>query len=534
MSWNAIVIGAGHNALVCACYLARDGLKVLVLEKRERVGGMADTTALLPGVRVPTLAHTVGRLRPAVARELRLSDHGLRMVQPDAHVFAPQPDGRSLTLWGSVERTAAEMASGKSVAAADANAYLLADAKYRSLAGALAAVMAAAPPDLASPTMADALAGLKQGLRAQWRGGTGAADLLRVLPMAVNDLVGEWFEGDALRAAVAYRGVLFSSFGPLAPGTAGVLLTDGGGTDGGLAGQSVFARGGPGAVSEALAAAARGLGVEIRTGADVVAVRHSDDAVSGVTLADGAEIDASVVVSGADPRTTLLKLLPPEVVGPRLGWRAGNIRANGATAKVNFALSTLPKFEAAGGEGDAHRLRGRIVIAPSMRSLIDATTPFKYGEPPADPLLEVTIPTLVDPGLLADKRRGRAKTVKHVVSVIAQAIPATLAGDAVGDAVLATLERYAPGITDLVVERQVLTPADIEMEYGASGGHPMHAEIGLDQWFEWRPLHGYGRYRTPLRGMYMTGAGTHPGGGVTGQPGVLAAREILTDQHLRK
>ena len=267
MSWDAIVIGAGHNALVCACYLARDGMRVLVLEKRDRVGGMADTTELLPGVRVPTLAHTVGRLRPAVARELRLTDHGLRLVQPDAHLFAPQPDGGALTLWGSVERTAAEMAAGKSIAAADGNAYLLADAKYRGLAGALGALMSATPPDLASPTLADALTGLKQGLRARSRAGADAADLLRVLPMAVSDLVAEWFASDALRAAVAYRGVLFSSFGPLAPGTAGILLSDGAGNEGGLAGQAVFARGGPGAVGEALAAAARALGVEIRTGA---------------------------------------------------------------------------------------------------------------------------------------------------------------------------------------------------------------------------------------------------------------------------
>jgi phytoene dehydrogenase-like protein len=534
MSWDAIVVGAGHNALVCACYLARDGMKVLVLEKRERVGGMADTNELLPGVRVPPLAHTVGRLRPAVARELRLTDHGLRLVQPDARLFAPQPDGRGLTLWGSAERTAAEMAAGKSVAAADANAYLVADAKYRSLAGALAALMSAPPPDLASPTLADALSGLKQGLRARSRAGADGADLLRVLPMAVSDVVTEWFECDALRAAVAYRGILYSSFGPLAPGTASVLLADGAGSEGGLPGQAVFARGGPGAVGEALAAAAQGLGVEIRTGAQVAAVRHSRDAVVGVALVGGEELDAAVVVSGADPRTTLLELISPEVVGPRLGWRAGNIRANGASAKVNLALSDLPIFTAATGEGDTHRLRGRILIAPTVRSLVDATTPFKYGEMPAQPLLEATIPTLVDPGLLAEKRRGRAKTVKHVMSVIAQAVPAATGRDTVGDGVLATLEQYAPGITELVVERQVLTPADIERDYGASGGHPMHAEIGLDQWFEWRPLHGYGRYRLPLRGMYLAGSGAHPGGGVTGQPGALAAKEILADAAERR
>jgi phytoene dehydrogenase-like protein len=533
MSWDAVVIGAGHNALVCACYLAGDGLRVLVLEKRDRVGGMADTSELLPGVRVPTLAHTVGRLRPAIARQLRLADHGLRLVQPDAHLFAPQPDGTALTLWGSAERTAAELTAGKRVSAADAQGWPAADDRFRALAGALAPLMAAPPPDLASPSLGDVVGGLKHNLRSRGRPLTDSPELLRVLPMAVADLVGEWFESDALRAAVAYRGVLFSAFGPLAPGTAQVLLTDAAGNEGGLAGQSVFARGGPGAVGEALASAARGLGVEIRTGAVVAGVRDRAGAVVGVTLVDGEEIDARVVVSGADPKTTLLGLISPEVVGPRLGWRAGNIRSAGATAKVNLALSDLPRFAAAAGKGDGVRLRGRIVVGPSMRALIDATTPFKYGELPDEPLLEATVPTLVDPGLLADKRRGRARQVKHVMSVVAQAVPASASAAAVGDAVLSALERYAPGITELVVERQVLTPADIERDYGATGGHAMHAEIGLDQWFEWRPLHGYGRYRMPLRDLYLAGSGAHPGGGVTGQPGRLAASEIVADASAR-
>jgi phytoene dehydrogenase-like protein len=529
MSWDAIVIGAGHNALVCACYLARDGWRVLVLEKRDRVGGMADTSELLPGVRVPTLAHTVGRLRPSIARQLRLADHGLRLVQPDARLFAPQPDGSALTLWGSPERTAAELTAGKRVPASDARGWVLADDRLRALAGALAAVMSAVPPDLASPSLADAMGAIKGNLRARARPVADSADLLRVLPMAVADLVGEWFESDALRAAVAYRGVLYSTFGPLAPGTSQVLLTDAAANDGGLAGQSVYARGGPGAVGDALASAARSLGVEIRTGAQTVGVRDRDGAVVGVTLEGGEEIDAGVVVSGVDPKTTLLRLISPEVVGPRLGWRAANIRSAGATAKVNLALSDLPRFAAAAAPEDAVRLRGRIVIAPSMRALVDATTPFKYGELSDEPLLEGTIPTLVDPGMLSDKRRGRARQVKHVLSVIAQAVPASAPPAAVGDAVLTTLERYAPGITQLVVERQVLTPAEIERDYGATGGHPMHAEIGLDQWFEWRPLHGYGRYRMALRGLYLSGSGAHPGGGVTGQPGMLAATEILAD-----
>ena len=523
MSFDAVVVGAGHNALVCACYLARAGLRVVVVERRERLGGMADTSELLPGVRVPTLAHTVGRLRPSVVRELGLAEHGLSLVQPDVRVFAPQLDGRALTLWGDVERTAKELGGP------DGAAYPAADARFRTIAAALAALTTRTPPDLAAPTLTDALAGLKQGLLARSRAGAESGGLLRMLPMAVSDLVGEWFDGDPLQAAIAARGVLLTGMGPRMPGTAQVLLTDGAGSDSGLAGQSVFARGGPGAVGEALAAAARTLGVEVRTGAAVARVRRHDDAVAGVTLASGEEIDAGVVVSGADPKTTLLELVEPEAIGPRLSWRTQNIRATGATAKVNLALADLPTFTGLTAEEARSRLRGRLVFAPSMAALYRATSASKYGELPDEPLLEATIPTRVDAGLLAEKRRGRARQVKHVVSIVVQSVPFDAAAGDVGDLVLATLERYAPGITGLVVERQVLTPANIERDYGVTGGHPMHAEIGLDQWFAWRPLHGLGRHRMPLRGLYLAGSGAHPGGGVTGAPGQHAAREILAD-----
>jgi phytoene dehydrogenase-like protein len=532
MNWDAIVVGGGHNGLVCAAYLARAGQRVLVLERREVVGGMADTSELLPGVRVPTLAHTVGRLRPSVVRELGLADHGLALVQPEVRLFAPQPDGRGLTLWGVVERTARDLAAGGLVGRADAEAYPTADAEFRALGAALSVLMSQAPPDLASPTLVDAVAGLKLGLLARSRADSGPGGLLRVLPMAAADLVGEWFEGDQLRAAIAARGVLYTGLGPLMPGTAQVLLADSAGNDGGLAGQTVFARGGPGAVGDALVAAARSMGVEIRTGAEVAAIRHRDDVVTGVTLVGGEEIDAAVVVSGADPKTTLLHLLAPETVGPRLSWRAGNIRSTGATAKVNLALTDLPRFTSTPDAPEAAseaRLRGRIVIAPSMSALLAATTGIKYGRLPVEPYLEATIPTLVDPGLLGERRRGRARGVKHVMSVIVQSVPADSARDAVGELVLRTLERYAPGISHLIVEQQVITPLDIERDYGASGGHPMHAEIALDQWFAWRPLHGYGRYRMPLPGLYLCASGAHPGGGVTGAPGQLAAHEILAD-----
>ena len=534
MSYDAIVIGAGHNGLVCAAYLARAGMSVLVLERRAELGGMAGTHELLRGVRVPTLAHTVGRLRPSIARELGLRGHGLAMVQPEVRVFALQPDGRALTLRGDVDRTTRDLAESGLVDVRDAESYATVDEQVRALGRGLAELMGRVPPDLASPTLGDAFAGLRTGLAARARARSANGSLMRAMPMAVRDLVAEWFESDALRAAVAARGMLYSGLSPRMPGSGGVLLTDLAGNDGGLAGQAVFARGGPGAVTNALAAAAQAHGAEIRSGAAVVHVRRDNDRVAGVTLAGGEEIDAPVVVSTLDPRTTLLDLLEPEVLGPRLSWRASNIRQRGTTAKVNLALSGLPDFKAAGG--DARRLRGRILIAPSMRYLDLAARPAKYGQVPQQPLLEATIPTLVDPGLLADGRRGRARTVAHVMSVVVEGVPPAPAGgtwdqrrEALGDAVVAALAEYASGFAELIVERQIVTPLDIERDYGAAGGHAMHAEVTLDQWFAWRPMHGLGRYRMPLGGMYLAGSGAHPGGGVTGSPGQLAAQAVIAD-----
>lgn len=528
-AYDAVVVGAGHNGLVCAAYLARAGLRVVVLERREVIGGMAETSEPWPGVRVYTLAHTVGRFRPAIARELRLRDHGLALVQPEARVFAPQPDGRALTLWGDAARTAAEMADGDLITPADAGRYVEADRRFRTLARGLAQIMSRVPPDLASPSLGDAFGGIRTALTARARSASGG--LMRVMPMAVRDLVEEWFESDALRAAVAVRGVLLSGLGPRMPGTAGVLLTDGAGNDGGLAGQTVFAPGGPGALTAALASAARAAGAEIRTDAEVARVRRDGETVSGVTLASGEEVEASVVVSSADPKTTLLELIEPEVLGPRLSWRASNIRQHGVTAKVNFALRALPHFPAA--TEDARRLRGRILLAPSMAALQRAMDPAKYGEIADEPLIEATIPSLADPGLID---RDSAGPVRHVLSAIVQAAPYDLRDgswdtrrDELGEIATRTIEKYAPGFGELVEARQVITPLDIERGYGAVGGHPMHAEVGLDQWFAWRPLHGFGRYRMPLRGMYLCGSGAHPSGGITGGPGQLAAQEVLAD-----
>jgi phytoene dehydrogenase-like protein len=523
-AYDAIVVGAGHNGLVCAAYLARGGLRTLLLEAREAVGGMADTAELWRGVRVPVLAHTVGRFLPAVARELRLKDHGLRLTQPEVRVFAPSRDGGGIALRGDAALTANALATNRLVGPADAERYVDVDTAARSLARALSQLFQRVPPDLTSPQLGDVLGSVRDTLVARSGGRAASANLLRTMPMAVRDLVAEWFDSDALRAVLGARGVLLTGLGPRMPGTAGVLLTEMAGTDSGLAGHAVFARGGPGALTAALAGAARAFGAEIRTDAKVAAVRRAGDVVAGVTLANGDEVDAPLVVSSLDPKSTMLNLVDPEAIGPRLSWRATNIRQQGQTAKVNFALGGLPHFPAAAA--DVRLLRGRIMLAPSMAALDEAARPAKYGKLPSEPLIEATIPTLMDPDLVNDKR---AKRVKHVVSAIVQGIPFGADPDRLGDIATKSIDKYAPGFAGLVEARQVLAAQDIERTYGAQGGHPMHAEVGLDQWFAWRPLHGFGRYRMPLRGMYIAGSGAHPGGGVTGAPGKLAAQEILSD-----
>ena len=526
-AYDAIVIGAGVNGLVCAAYLARGGMRTLVLDARESIGGMAETAELWPGVRVPVLAHTVGRFRPAIARELRLRDHGLRLVQPDVRVFAPQQDGRGIVLWGDAAQTANSLATNDLVGPGDAARYVDADKQLRALGDALAQLHSRVPPDLASPTLADAVGGLRTAVAARSRGPSEGIGLLRAMPMAVRDLVDELFDSDALRAIVSARAMLLSGLGPRDPGSAGALLTDIAGNDGGLAGQTVFARGGPGALTDALGAAAKGFGAELRTGAAVSGVRREEgESAAGVTLASGETINARTVVSTLDPRTTLLDLIDPEALGPRLSWRASNIRQRGATAKVNFALRALPEFPAAAA--DQRILRGRILLAPSMAGLDEVARAAKYGKVSDLPLIEATIPTLVDPGLIDE---SRSKGVKHVLSAIVQGVPQAAKAD-IAAVVTSAISEFAPGFADLVESHRVISVGDIERDYGANGGHAMHAEVGLDQWFEWRPLHGFGRYRMPLHGLYLAGAGAHPGGGVTGAPGQLAASQVLADRRV--
>ena len=530
--YDAVVIGGGHNGLVTAAFLARGGLRTLVLERAERVGGAATTTELAPGAHVPTVAHNVGRLRGTIWRDLDLRRHGLRLVSPHVLAFAPSPDGTAFTLTADVTETADGI---RARSAHDAERYAEFDRLVRSIGRFLSDLASKTPPDIESPGLGDALLGLSLGRRFRGLGRHDGHTVLRVLPMAVADFVAESFETDALQAALAWRGVQYTAMGPWSASTAAVLLGDSAGNDGGAAGSTVYAEGGPGALSGALESAARAAGAEIRTGAEVAAVRSLDGRATGVILADGEEIDAGAVVSGIDPKQTLTRLVDPVAIGPSLRWRAGNIRTPGMVSKVNLVLSGLPVFPAADGRDD-HLLRGRIVVATGIDAMERAFDAAKYGGIPERPVLEATIPSLADPTLVAGAPDGT-----HVMSVIVQYTPYSLSDgtwderrDEVGDTVLRTLEEVAPGLSSLVTARQVLTPLDLERDYGLTGGHPLHAEPGLDQFFLWRPLLGHARYRFGIDGLYLCGSGAHPGGGVTGQPGRNAAREILADVRKRR
>jgi phytoene dehydrogenase-like protein len=352
--------------------------------------------------------------------------------------------------------------------------------------------------------------------------------------MAIADFVAESFESDAVQAALAWRAVQYTAMGPWSAGTTAVLLIDAAGNDGGAAGQTVYARGGPGALSRALAASATAAGVEIRTDADVVSITSRDGRATGVVLATGEELRARAVVAGIDPKTTLTRLADPVAIGPTLLWRAGNIRMPGSVAKVNLVLSGTPRFTAAGD--DPSLIRGRILIAPGIDALERAHDDAKFGRPSAAPVMEATIPSLADPTLVEGAEPGT-----QVMSVIVQYAPYALRDgtwderrEPFGDQVVAALDAYAPGLAGLVTARQVVTPLDLERDHGLSGGHPMHGEHGLDQFFLWRPLLGHARYRLAIDGLYLSGAGSHPGGGITGQNGQNAAREIVTDLRKRR
>jgi phytoene dehydrogenase-like protein len=515
---DVILIGAGHNGLTAAAYLARAGQKVLALERREVVGGAVVTEEFAPGFKVDTVFHC-GELRPDIVRDLDLTQHGLEIIGRNAPLFAPQPEGGGLLLSpGQVQTVEAIARFSK----ADARQWPAFAALLSKVAGFLNEAYATTFPRVPKVDTSEAPVLAQLGLKLRGLGKRDMLEALRVLPMSLMELLDEWFESDALKGAVGAQGVHGLTQGPFSAGTAFLLVHHWANHNGLF---KATAKGGLGAITQALASAAKAFGAEIRTGAEAARVNVQDGKAVGVTLTSGESISARLVVSNADPRRTFLGLVGPLELDPHFVWGVQNIKLRGAVAKVHLALDGLPRFK--GVDGDAH-LRGTIVISPSLPYLERAYDAAKYGEISPQPYLEITVPSLADPSL--------APAGKHVLSVHAQFAPYHLKNgtweakrEALGDWVIGTLSEYAPNLRSLILQSQILTPLDLENRFGLTEGSLHHGEMMLDQILFMRPVPGWAQYRTPIEGLYLCGSGAHPGGGVTGAPGRNAARQILKD-----
>jgi phytoene dehydrogenase-like protein len=519
VSSPVIIIGAGHNGLIAAFYLARAGYKPLVLEARPMVGGAAVTEEIAPGRRCPALAHSAGPVRPSIAADMQLMRR-VELLRPDPRLVALSPDGRPLVLSNDIARSAEAI---RAHSADDAERYPEFVAALERLGAFLLRLLEQTPPTLDQPGRQEIWELLKVGRQFRKLGRTDGFRLLRWLPMAAADLAGEWFSGDLLQAVVASRGIFGAAAGPWSGGTGAALLMNAA-IDPVPGGSTVAVKGGPGALTRAMADAAREAGATIRLEAPVARIAIANGRAQGVLLQDGSEIPATTVISNADPRRTLLELVDPIELDPGILQRLRNYRMPGTVAKMNLTLGRLPSFAGVANPADLH---GRIHVGPSLDYLEKAYDASKYGEISPEPYLDITIPSLLDPDLCPPD--------EHVMSVYVQYAPHKLAGgsdwartrDELSDRVVRTLERYAPGFSSAIDHRQVLTPADLEERYGLTGGHIHHGELALDQLFTMRPILGYARYRTPIEGLFLCGAGTHPGGGVSGLSGRNAAREIL-------
>jgi phytoene dehydrogenase-like protein len=519
---DIVIIGGGHNGLVTAFYLAKAGYKPLVLERSAQVGGAAVTDEFHPGFRCSTLAHTAGPILPGIVRDMQLEKHGLRLITPDVCVTALSPEGRALSLYQDAGKSAQEIAA---FSQKDAAKYPEFERSLGKIAKVIGEALATTPPDIDHPTRGDLWSMLQTGRAIRKLGKKDMFRLLRWGPMAVADLASEYFETELLRAVIAARGVFGTFLGPWSAGSALVLLIRAA-ADPHPAGSATFAGSGMGAVTQAMASAAKAAGVEIRTGAEVIEIRVQNGAATGVLLSTGEEIQAKAVISNADPKRTLLKLTDPTHLSPDFVQKLQHYRGNGTVAKVNLALSALPKFTAL-ENGNPGPLKGRIHIGNEIDYLERAFDESKYGNFSRQPYLEVTIPSLTDPTL--------APEGKHVMSIYMQYAPYKLKGDweaqrkALGQTVVQTLAQYAPNLPELILTHQIITPRDLEEKYGLTGGQIFHGDLALDQFFTMRPLLDWARYRTPIEKLYLCGSGTHPGSGLTGGSGANAAREILKE-----
>ena len=520
MGYHAIVIGGGHNGLTAAAYLARAGRKVLVLERRHLVGGAAVTEEVFPGFRFSVCSYVVSLLRPEIIRELDLPRHGLEILPLDG-TFTPMPDGNYLWRVNDHGKTRREIARHSKL---DAEAYDEYGKAMVAMARFVKPILNMTPPDPLSLNPRDLGRLLFLGKRFRALADQDRLNQLQLMTMSAADFLDQWFETDVLKATMSASGIIGTFLGVRSPGTAYVLLHHYMGEIDGAYRSWGFSRGGTGAISNAIAGAAREAGAEIRTGASVTRILTKEGRATGVVLANGDELAADLVLSSVDPHLTFEKFLDATELPADFLDEVARFRFRGSSGKVNLALEALPDFRCLPGPG-AH-LRGAISVSPSVDYMERAYDQAKYGEFSHRPYIDTVIPTLTDPSV--------APPGKHVLSCFVQYAPYKLARgtwdeqrEAFGDAVVDTLAEYAPNIRNIILHRQVLTPLDLEREFGLTEGNIFQGELTLEQLFFLRPAPGWAKYATPIRNLWMCGSATHPGGGIMGAPGRNAALRIL-------
>ncbi|TNF22862.1 MAG: NAD(P)/FAD-dependent oxidoreductase [Deltaproteobacteria bacterium] len=526
-TYDAIIIGGGHNGLTCAAYLAKAGRRVKVLERRDVLGGAAVSEELYPGFTFSVASYVVSLLRPWIIRDLDLARHGLQILPLECS-FTPAVEGPGLVRWPEAAKTRAEISR---YSQRDAEVYPQFGRAMARMGKLVKPIIDAEPPD---PTSLNPFELLKLKRLGDLVGGLSEVELARfvkMMTMSAADFLDEWFESDILKAPMACSGIIGTDLGVRSPGTAYVLLHHYMGEIDGAFRAWGFSKGGTGQVSLAIARAAEAFGAEIETGASVAEVRLASGRATGVVLTDGRELRAKNIVSSVDPALTFFGLVGERHLPDDFAAQVRRYRLRGSSGKVNLAVDRLPQFTCRPGDG--LHMRGDFAIAPDIDYVQRAYDEAKYGAFSRRPFINMVIPSLTDPTV--------APPGKHVISCFVQYAPYHLKEgpadwenqrDAFGDAVVDTLEEYAPGLRDSILYRQVLTPWDIEQTFGLSEGNIFQGELSLEQLFFLRPAPGWARYATPIQRLWMCGSGTHPGGGIMGAPGALAAQRMLKERAL--
>jgi phytoene dehydrogenase-like protein len=523
-AFDVIIVGGGHNGLVTAAYLARANRRVLVLESRELVGGCSVTEEVWPGFRVSTGAYLTSLLQERVIHDLDLPRFGYAVDAKDPAFFSAYPDGRYLFFWQDRGKTLAEIAK---FSKRDAEVYPKYEDHLEHLAQVVDSLLLTTPPPLPPKSPSAIIEWIRLAARMRGLPRRELAGLVRIFTQSASDFLDDWFESPEIKVTLATDGVIGANGGPRSPGTAYILLHHCMGGVAGHRGLWGFVRGGMGAVSNSIADSARSSGATIRTSAPVKQILVRNGAVAGVALQSGEEIPAKTVASNCDPKRTFLQLMNPRDLDPDFVAAIEKFRCEGTSLKINLALSGLPEFKALpGAPGPQHG--ATMHICPSIEYVERAWDDAKYGRPSRSPLLEMTIPTMYD--------RSLAPPGKHIMGIFLQYAPYTLREgswdelrEPFYERVIDIIEEYAPNIRQIILDKQVLTPLDLERRFGITCGNIFHGEMSLDQMFVMRPVPGWARYRMPVRGLYLCGSGAHPGGGVMGAPGYNAARQILKE-----